>query len=668
MPLNLALLATAHPDDVLKTIEVVAKRDKRDYSKAVLSTEGVKPKSRTLTPEDYKGNKFAKRIVRFFSVLKPTKAETLEAYMNAELSRYKDTHSVAHIKHYLYYRNKLIRLHNKEAKARKRDLALPKRDWKHADPNNLPKIYFEDYRPTKEDDYPMYQLSHLKDPVRKLLSKYASFRTFTPRVQEEMVYLLSHAIVSGKKAPIPQNFLIHRTPTLIRQQVDKTTGEVHTGYAWLQEYNLLRTTDYTMGYMTAHGKYHTGICRRWTVNPKLYTIDLQSQEEMLESMSHTKQNFKNATFYFSKDGSRHRITPQCKQAMECDPIVLNITAAKKRLAELKADKATQGKYLNDLRCLNLILSQATTFKHDNTLFATYTPKYRVVSTGRIQEFGGGLQTISRLSKQALLHKTGIRNVDIKGSQVMILEQTLRNHGFTESADRIKAYCNTNRAKLAAKCTLPESVFKRVVLSTIFGATMSLKNGRTFQDLVASVHPTPEARERCLRLCKRHLSFLTQAIEDYDSIFAHKTTHVNAMGTIYKGNYSSKVRAHYLQGQEADLVRRQTKCANEHDGYMTHTKESLELLQACHKQISSVTNLSVSKEWSKSTMEQAKNSKLAIWLRTLRNTKLEQCNLSKKLQGAMRKARITITYALIYTSDIYTRQGSVCSTYTQPLDA
>jgi len=677
-------LTTMQPEDALATLDCYDKRERRsDYRCAALSKGGIL----RLSLKPLEGNsRWLKRLPKFPITGTPQQRRINRVHCKKciALHNFSITSNPKYIKAYLYHRDILVKDAMRKHKVKR------VKGWTLASQYNG--STYADYRVRKEDNYPVYHTDHLIAPLTKLLQKHSAFNTFTARQQEEMTLFLAHCVVSKDGASIPQNFMRYRVPTLVRQICDKTTGEVLTGYRWLIRFGYLKCTGYKMGYMVGNKRYVEGTCRRFKTLPRLQEIDLRAQQEMLENRTHTPTQYANSTHYYTKCGKRKRVTKQCKLAQQCEPIVLNLTEAIKVLNTLNTQE-TKGKYINDLRCLNFILQQATTFTHNGIEYLTYVPKYRVVSTGRIQEHGGGLQTISRITKTALYHKTGMVNKDIKGSQVMLLAATLKEHGFS-SYKGVQAYMNKDRAKLAKQCLLPEKAFKRVLLSTIFGASLAIRHGRTFLEIIKPYHTTSESRKECLTRCKRVLRFLTVAINDYDAIYCNKTTHVNAMGTVTYGEYTAKTRAHYLQGAEAYIISKYPKASNEHDGYTHHSEESEELLRNIIKGFTSksykhhATNTkdmnTMRTMRTKRTMNTKRSTKRSTQRHTSTKRNTQRHTSTKRNMGstqrstqrqpetptsltrAMRQARITITHTLIFTGEHYHTDGRVTETISCPL--
>ena len=511
--------------------------------------------------------------------------EVAQFKFHTALHNYKVTEDPKHLQYALHFRNELINMYKVKYDMEEALIGARRTKNTWATTRACTTILQPDSKVDLEVAYPKFDKALLTPSVINFLSKnHPEFLRMTAYTQHAYADFLAHIILSTRnqeKVAIPKTFILQNGYRLLgRIHTDEVTGESHIGYDWLETWGYIHASGYTRPSVSKQGKRVQGKCRRWTLtNPSIRDIDTEIQEKVLENIEDHKRVYENATTYYDKKGNIHAITPQAAQAMKVQPMIINITKSKEYLIESK--EQAKSSYPNDLRCFNVIYSQVTKqFKDKNgNTYGIYTPKYNLASTGRIQELGGGLQTCSKEMKKAVYYATGIVNIDLKAAQPRILEQTLRSKGFYKEANDVRNYLNQDREQLAKKCKLPVKAFKRTTLLMMFGGVLELRNGRAFEELVSKTHTNYEDRQECLKACKKHLAFLEDAATAYDSIWKAETTieHTNAMGTVYPKSYTARTRAHFLQGQEADIVRRVPKCANEHDGFLAHTSESKSLL-------------------------------------------------------------------------------------------
>jgi hypothetical protein len=228
----------------------------------------------------------------------------------------------------------------------------------------------------------------------------------------------------------------------------------------------------------------------------------------------------------------------------------------------------------------------------------YHPDYRSQYSGRLSEVGGGLQSCSRVMKQAVFDGIkNVRNYDLKASQAYILLQELEDANL--NANRVGEYLHTPNAatQYAKRLGIGKDTFKRCLYATIMGAQFNdrhLEHNAIFDALLDEISD-PETAARMLRNVFEVLDDLKNAVDAWHSwlldrkclhsIAKRKRKHwlENACGMqlcLDEENPQDRKRraaAFILQGREAAYVHRLTLLAatygfmpisNQHDGLVT----------------------------------------------------------------------------------------------------
>ena len=133
---------------------------------------------------------------------------------------------------------------------------------------------------------------------------------------------------------------------------------------------------------------------------------------------------------------------------------------------------------NDERCYRALFTQGA--RPVGSGVWEYRPAYRMQSSGRIGQIGGGLQNASRAMKSAAYGTLpGVRNYDLRSSQPRILIVLMGEAGLP--ADWLRRYADDPDAKRASAAATGLSVdgWKRCLNSLLMGARApTLKQAKT----------------------------------------------------------------------------------------------------------------------------------------------------------------------------------------------
>ena len=124
---------------------------------------------------------------------------------------------------------------------------------------------------------------------------------------------------------------------------------------------------------------------------------------------------------------------------------------------------------------------------------SYNPKYKIGSTGRIFEMGGGIQNLSgRIKQEVFGNSDEFRNYDIKSSQIAALAQECDKVGIDSKV--LHEYISDKSAKVryAEEIGISVDAWKSCILSIIFGANANSLFGNPFQ-VIKETHPGDEHR-------------------------------------------------------------------------------------------------------------------------------------------------------------------------------
>jgi len=241
------------------------------------------------------------------------------------------------------------------------------------------------------------------------------------------------------------------------------------------------------------------------------------------------------------------------------------------LQHLESVKGT-AKCYNDLWCLKAVLARRP--KEVGGGLYSYKPNYRYAYTGRLYEVGGGLQSCSRLMKQAsVLGVSEVHNYDLENSQVRLLHHELASHGITNPL--LDELMVKDKAYFANRLGIPVSEWKELLLAFIFGEGEEKQVQRlpTEQSIHAYEEMTASLRKD-MRKWRRRISN-KKNLKKYRGKYLVK----NALGlTEALGDKSSvQLAAFILQGMESYFIYTVMSLANdygfeviscEHDGLLT----------------------------------------------------------------------------------------------------
>ncbi|WP_138503258.1 hypothetical protein [Nostoc sp. PA-18-2419] len=141
------------------------------------------------------------------------------------------------------------------------------------------------------------------------------------------------------------------------------------------------------------------------------------------------------------------------------------------------------RWVNDQSCFNRIRRQNWKIREDG--LGEYTPSYRNQYTGRIGEIGGGFQSMSRVTRSVGLNIPGIRNYDLKSSQLFGLKQWFEIANIDTSS--IQELLDKGKYHFASQVGISVDCWKKCCMAMIMGAIIPNKkdNGKLTKNLVES---------------------------------------------------------------------------------------------------------------------------------------------------------------------------------------
>ncbi|MFP5262004.1 MAG: hypothetical protein ACLGJB_08875 [Blastocatellia bacterium] len=146
-------------------------------------------------------------------------------------------------------------------------------------------------------------------------------------------------------------------------------------------------------------------------------------------------------------------------------------AIKEYKPEDKGYKRAVGRYINDHFCFRAVNQRRPVPTNAPGVYK-FTPAYSVVKTGRLKQPWGGLQSCSRPMKHAAYSGIpGLRNYDLKGSQLAVVAKELRDANF--NPEWLVAYLNTSEGKrvYAKLAGMDVECWKRCLLALVMGAPL-----------------------------------------------------------------------------------------------------------------------------------------------------------------------------------------------------
>lgn len=260
--------------------------------------------------------------------------------------------------------------------------------------------------------------------------------------------------------------------------------------------------------------------------------------------------------------------------------------------------------------VNILLMGIDPVDPDNGIYS-YKPKYRISSSGRVAEIGGGLQSCTRNMKFSSIQGIAdIHNYDLKGSQVNGLIHQFKLQDLDTSW--LEKYVNNPNAKneYAERVGLSVECWKQCLLLVIMGGSTNTK--KPADDSFDKFIHTDFYREIKVDLTNSGLEPSVQEVYDkrlavlheldgllkplrkwrsslknnyyklgshYGRVYQHRIQLKNYLGIPYYTDEfrQAELAARVLQGQEAAFIHliTQRSCnstfkvvANEHDGVIT----------------------------------------------------------------------------------------------------
>jgi hypothetical protein len=320
------------------------------------------------------------------------------------------------------------------------------------------------------------------------------------------------------------------------------------------------------------------------------------------------------------DSSRHREPELVRQAISVfhtNCCQFNLTAVEKHVDNLKrkADNAAgfygfgskqhrkaQARYMNDDNCMRAVLDLDTREVSDDIW--RYTPAYFVISTGRIHQHLGGLQSCSRQMKAAAYSGiNNLNNYDLKDSQLHCLFQELEVAGFdTGWLSEYLAAPNAKEAYANLVGVSPDC-WKRCLIALAMGAHLpkrvkdfEKRDNRILNSLAEEGASDQEEIERLLAKLTEVIAPITSELKEWHrrlltdyipkvqkpgrggSFITNKCGKKMKVNALPRGHNEwlarSRVAAFILQGQESAFIHHLTllgeqhsyrPIANEHDG-------------------------------------------------------------------------------------------------------
>lgn len=254
-------------------------------------------------------------------------------------------------------------------------------------------------------------------------------------------------------------------------------------------------------------------------------------------------------------------------------------------------------YDNDVICAQTLFAGARQGEGGVWLYA---PSYCTQSSGRISENGGGLQSCSRLMKQAALDGIpDLHNYDLRSSQAYALLRELRLAGMDSSwlASHLGPGVFEERA---VQLGLSKKTYKGFFFATIMGATHRWLTGESIGSIQAKLQQLHEcdgdaARAQFDRVITQLAplkgtvrTWARWLLESPDCPHRKKTQRRHYLenaagqkllldGSVEPRQLRRKAAAHILQGQEAAYIHHLTilsknfdftPISNQHDGLVT----------------------------------------------------------------------------------------------------
>lgn len=155
----------------------------------------------------------------------------------------------------------------------------------------------------------------------------------------------------------------------------------------------------------------------------------------------------------------------------------------------------KARFETDARCLIELRNQG--LGSGGPMAQKYRLRYRVVSTGRLSQIGGGLQSCTRKMKSAAYEGLDVFNYDIRSSQAHILQSEMNKAGFR--SDWLDTYLENPKGDYAARVGISVGTWKRCLYAIIFGAALGFSKGLRGDDRALREALIEEVGRKELRL-------------------------------------------------------------------------------------------------------------------------------------------------------------------------
>ena len=321
--------------------------------------------------------------------------------------------------------------------------------------------------------------------------------------------------------------------------------------------------------------------------------------------------------------------PEIRQALkQIESRPINKRAILNHLKSIDLDSNSYKKYAGDFHGWISIQLRGLAILDTEKEIYSYKPIYRITSSGRVSEIGGGLQSCSREMKQASVE--GIENVhnyDLKASQVNGLRHQFKLLGL--DTGWLDEYINNSSAKeqLAEKAMLSKEAWKKCLLIVIMGGqtnktvpimkgSKDMKESDIYKEIKADIkrrnrsEPSEEEASLVRDSFLEAIDGLRKPLKKWRRSLKKDYWKVGtSYGRKYKGeilikNYlgisynieaytEGKLAARILQGQEAAFIHTLTTkskdfgyqvIGNEHDGVLTIGEVPREAIERTKQEI------------------------------------------------------------------------------------
>jgi hypothetical protein len=309
------------------------------------------------------------------------------------------------------------------------------------------------------------------------------------------------------------------------------------------------------------------------------------------------------------------------------PRIFNRDAIVEHLSTHEKRGDSDSRHMSDVYCwINILLMGVTPVEPEKGVYS-YKARYKILSSGRVAELGGGFQTCTRLMKYASIQGVeDIYNYDLKGSQVNGLIHQFKLQDL--DASWLEQYVNNPNAKAeyANRVGLSVDCWKECLLLVVMGGSINamkpkvgssnmlvhtdffnvIQKELSKDNIEADDHEVNRVREIVIS----ELSDLLKPLSKWRASLKKDYYKLGSQfGRKYKGrilikNYlgipyfvdeftQAKLAARILQGQEAAFIHKITEkssqstfnvVANEHDGVITIGKIPVEVIDSVKEEL------------------------------------------------------------------------------------